>query len=155
MSDETKVKLIYSGEILLFAIIFAVLATLKITRVIGYNPKRALIFNYITLAGVAWGFIDFIWAIASKKRRARISLIDKCLTLPLAIFMLVFDLINIIKQPGEDFYVYMLSTALYYVVCIYLFMGIYHWFYPNKELLQAIEEDRLEKEKKEQEKKEL
>lgn len=151
MSDETKVKLIYSGELLLFAIIFTVLGVLKITRVIGYNPTRALVFNYITLAGVAWGLVDFTWAIASKKRRARVSLLDKAITLPLSIFMLVFDLINIIKQPGEDFYVYMLSSALFYVVGIYIFMGVYHWFHPNKELLEAIEEDRKEKEKKEQE----
>lgn len=149
MSDETKVKLIYSGEILLFAIIFAILGILKITRVIGYNETRALVFNYITLAGVAWGITDFIWAIASKKRRARVSLIDKILVLPLSVFMLVFDLINIIKQPGEDFYVYMLSSAIFYVVAIYIFEAIYHWFYPLKELMEAIEEEKKDQEEKE------
>lgn len=147
LSEETKVKLIYSGELILFSIVFAIIATLKLTKVIGYSETRAKVFTYITLVGVAWAFTDFIWGIASKRRRERICLVDKISVLPLSIFMLVFDIINIAKNPGENFYVIMLSSALYYAAALYIFQGIYHWFNPLKELLEDLEEE--EKEDKE------
>ena len=141
LSEKTKIKLIYSGELMIFAVLFALIATFKITGVIGYNETRAKVFTFITLAGVAWALTDFIWAIASKRRRARVSLVDKVSILPLSIFMLIFDLINLIKNPGQTFYVYMLSAALYYASALYLFQSIYHWFYPLKELFEDIEEN--------------
>ena len=90
IDKEKKVKLIYSGELLLFAVIFLVFAILKITKVMGYSETRRIIFNWITIFGGAWGIADFIWAICSKKRQQRISMIDKVLLLPLAIFIMTF-----------------------------------------------------------------
>ena len=71
ISEETKVKLIYSGELLIFALVFAAIAILKVLKVIPHNPTRTLVFNFITLAGVTWGLTDFIWTMASKRKRAK------------------------------------------------------------------------------------
>ena len=45
----TKAKLIYSGELIIIAVIFLVVAILKLTGVIPYNSTRHLVFNWITL----------------------------------------------------------------------------------------------------------
>ena len=145
ISEETKVKLIYSGELLIFALVFAAIAILKVLKVIPHNPTRTLVFNFITLAGVTWGLTDFIWTMASKRKRAKACLIDKFTLLPLILFMLTYDLICLISKPeNENFYIYMLSGALFYVAIIYTFQGIYHYFNPLKSLMEEVEKDRAE-----------
>ncbi len=137
LSDETKAKLIYSGELFLFAILFAVFGVLKLTNKMGYNPTRVLIFNWITVFGALWGIADFIWAISSKKRQKRISLIDKILILPLAIFIEIYDLISLITKPeNKNFYSLMLGCAFMYVAAVYLFESIYHFYNPIPGLLE-------------------
>ena len=71
MKTETKVKLIYSGELVVIAIIAAVIAILKLTGVIPTNPTRLLIYNIITLAGGLWFIIDLVWTLKSEKRRKK------------------------------------------------------------------------------------
>lgn len=149
ISDETKVKLIYSGELLIFALVFAAIAVLKILKVIPHNPTRTTVFNYITLAGCAWGLTDFIWTMVSKKKRAKACLLDKFTLLPLILFMITYDLISLIAKPeNENFYVYMLSGALFYVAVIYIFQGIYHYFRPLESLMEELEKDKAEEAKK-------
>ena len=131
MSKETKIKLIYSGELLVFAIVFLVFGILKITKVLGYSETRRIVFNWITIFGGAWGIADFIWAICSKKRQQRISMIDKVLLLPLAIFIMAFDFISLIAKPANDnFYIYSVGAAFLYVAVIYTFQSIYHFYKP-------------------------
>ena len=145
MDKEKKIKLIYSGELLVFAIIFLVFGILKFTKVMGYNPTRTFIFNIITLAGAAWGITDFIWAISSKKRQERISLLDKVLLLPLVIFMITYDLICLIAKPtNENFYLFMLGSAFLYVAVIYTFEAVYHYYHPIPGLLDDDEEEEKE-----------
>ena len=120
LDKETKYKLVYSGELALFAVVFLVFAILKFTRVMGYNETRRIIFNYVTLVGSAWGITDFVWAVCSKKRRAKVSLLDKALVLPLVIFIITFDLISLIAKPvDENFYIYMIGGAFSYITVIY------------------------------------
>ena len=143
MNRETKIKLIYSAELAFFAIVFLVFGILKMTQVFGSDPTRTLIFNIITLAGAAWGITDFVWAIASKKRQQRVSLLDKILLLPLVFFMITYDLICLLVKPsGQDFYCYMLGSAFLYVAIIYSFEAVYHFYHPIPGLLEEDEEEK-------------
>ena len=152
LNKETKIKLIYSGELMLFAILFLLVGILKITNVMKYNATRTLVFNIITLVGAAWGFTDFFWAISSKKRQQRISLIDKILILPLTIFIVTYDLICLIAKPSnEKFYLYMLGFAFVYVAIIYCFQAVYHFYRPIPGLLDD-EDEEEEKDQNSQEK---
>ena len=95
----TKAKLIYSGELALFAIVFIVLAILRITQVIPFDEKRALFFNWISLFGGSWVIADFLWAMLSPKRKKRVSLIDKSIHLPVGFYLIAFDLYCLIAKP--------------------------------------------------------
>ena len=141
LDKETKYKLIYSGELMFFAILFLTFSILKFTHVMGYNPTRGLVFNIITLAGGTWGIIDFIWAISSKKRQQRISLLDKILLLPLALFILTYDFICLIAKPENvDFYIYSIGAAFAYIAAVYIFESIYHFYRPIPGLFDDEEE---------------
>ena len=141
MDALTKAKLFYSGELLLFAIVFLVIAILKFVNVIKYNSTRTTIFNWITIFGGSWIIADFIWALVSKKRRPKISLVDKCLHLPAGIYFIAFDLYCLIGKPqDENIYRYGVAIVLSYLCLCYLFESIYHFFYPVPGLLDAIEE---------------
>ena len=144
LDKETKYKLIYSGELALFAVLFLVFSILKFTHVLGHNPTRALVFNWITIFGGTWGIIDFIWAISSKKRQQRISLLDKFLLLPLSIFIITYDLICFIAKPETNFYSIMLGIAFAYVGVVYCFEAVYHFYHPIPGLLDDEEEEKEE-----------
>ena len=142
LDKETKYKLIYSGELALFAVLFAVFSVLKFTGVLGYNATRALIFNWVTIFGGAWGIADFIWAISSKKRQQRISLLDKFLILPLSLFIITYDLICFIVKPEPSFYGIMLGAGFAYVAVVYCFEAVYHFYHPIPGLLEDDEEEK-------------
>ena len=143
MDPHKKMKLIYSGELLLFAVIFLVVAILKLTGVMKYNETRRIIFNWITIFGGLWGITDFVWGLTSKKRRQRISLLDKALVLPLVLFIETFDFISLIAKPeSESFYVISIGAAFLYITVIYTFQAIYHYFYPIPGLLDDEEEEK-------------
>ncbi len=141
MSDMTKVKLIYCGELLIIAIIFLVLGILKLTGVMGTSSTRQSIFNWVTLFGGTWVIIDFIWFLASKKRRAKNSLLDKCLNLPLGPYLITFDLICLITTESEQFYTIGTSIVFLYIFFSYAFQGVYHFFKPNPAMIEAAEEE--------------
>ena len=145
VDPHKKMKLIYSGELLLFAVIFLVVAILKLTGVMNYNETRRIVFNWITIFGGLWGITDFIWGAVSKKRRARICLLDKALLLPLVLFIETFDFISLIAKPeNEKFYVYSIGFAFLYITVIYTFQAIYHYFKPIPGLFEDEEEEQKE-----------
>ncbi len=142
MSIEKKTKLIYSIELIIIAVIFAVVATLQIIGVLGKNEIMQIVFNWITIFGGTWLIVDFLWTLFSKKRRAKNCLLDKILVLPLAIFLITFDIMCFAKLSFVDtrFRQIMLGSAFYYVFVVYLFEGIYHYYKPIPAIIQAIEE---------------
>ena len=81
------------------------------------------------------------------------SLLDKCLLLPLGIYLIVFDIICFAKYGFEtvnsyDFRMYMMTAAFYYVAVVYIFQGIYHYYHPIPLMVQAIKEaEEAEREK--------
>lgn len=142
MDALTKAKLIYSGELMIFAIVFLVLGILKFVGVMGSNATRLNVFNWITLFGGTWIMIDFIWALLDKKRQKRISLVDKFLHLPAGIYLVTFDLYCLIAKPGIDSTIckYGVPIVFCYLALSYAFEAIYHFKYPVPGLLNAIVE---------------
>ena len=151
MDFATKAKLIYSGELLLIAIAFIVVAILKLTDVFKYNETRSTIFNWITIFGGAWVIADLIWAIVDKKRQKRICLIDKIIHAPAGIYFIAFDLYCLIARPGELFYQRAIPVVLLYLAACYIFESIYHFKYPIPGL---IEEEEIKKDNPEDSSKE-
>ena len=147
MSLEKKTKLIYSGELMLFAILFLVLATLEILNIIGKRPIMLNIFNFVTAAGGTWMIVDFFWVLFSKKRRKKNSLLDKALLIPLGIYLITFDIIVFTRMSAmwqddsfNQFRRLMMGIAFYYIGSIFLFESIYHYFVPVPTLVEAIQE---------------
>ena len=160
MSDFDKTKLIYSGELILFAVVFLVLGLLIVLHVINLSKNYRYIFTFLTLAGSIYLIFDFVWFCVSKKRQKKNSFIDKVLVAPLGIALLTIDLISIIsgieKMPYEYFQ-YACSSIFFYAAFVYLFQGIYHLKVPAKALVVAYEKEEakekaeLEKQNKENE----
>ena len=148
MDALTKAKLFYSGELLVFAIVFLVIAILKFVDVIHYNATRMTIFNWITIFGGTWMLVDFFWALFSKKRRPKIALIDKIIHLPIGLYLITFDLYCLISQTKDELFCRLgVAILLSYLFLCYTFEAIYHFFHPIPGLLDAVtevEEDKPE-----------
>ena len=137
-----KVKLIYSIELAIFSILFAVLGPLFLTEVISVAV------TYITLVGGLWLITDFIWMLVSPKRRKKNSYFDKIIVLPAALASLTFDIYVLsagLVHIGEGeatspvFHYYIGSVMIYLSAC-YIAQIIYHWFRPLPSLMLAVEE---------------
>jgi uncharacterized membrane protein HdeD (DUF308 family) len=142
LDELTQAKLIYSIELGVFALIFLVLGILLITHIIGMSDRRITIFTYVTLVGGFIGIGDFVWVLLSKKRRKKNSLLDKALVLPLAIFLIVIDILTLATGRKEElYYCYVLGSVFSYIAIIYTFEAIYHWFKPIPMILEG--EDKI------------
>ena len=140
MDTLTKAKLLYSGELLLFAIAFAVLAILEFVKVLKIGAKHPAVFNWITIFGGSWIIADFLWALFSKKRRKKICLLDKIIHLPAGLAIVSFDIYCFIAQPDFSLYQTFIPCFFTYFFLCYTFEAIYHWFYPVPNLVDASEE---------------
>lgn len=144
MDFATKAKLIYSGELAIFAVVFLVFAILKFTGVMGVNETRLRIFNWITLFGGSWIIADFVWAIFDKKRQKRIALIDKCIHLPAGLYLMTFDLYCLIAKPAIDSPIckFGVPIVLAYLCLCYTFEAIYHFKYPVPGIIDVVEQEK-------------
>ena len=149
MNIEKKTKLIYSGELIAIAVVAFVIGLLKLLSIIPTNSGLHLAFHIITLIGSVWVITDFFWTLFNKKRRAKNSLMDKIMALPLAIYMISFDIAGLVVVRTESYYQIGVPMALFYLSCVYVFQGIYHYYHPIPLIEEAIEEA------KEMEKKQL
>ena len=150
MDFMTKAKLLYSGELALFSIAFITIAILEFTQIIKITERHHIIFNWVTIFGGTWLIIDFLWALLSPKRRKRIAIIDKIIVLPVAFYLISFDLFCLITQPTDKMiYQYGIPVVLAYLGLAYAFEAIYHFKYPIPGLLD-IEEKAKEAEESEQ-----
>ena len=152
-----KAKLIYSGELIFFSLVFLVLAILIVTGVLAKSETFMHIYHYVTLAGGTWMIADFIWIMCDKKRQRRASLIDKALVLPLGISLIAFDIIALANPDlttNAIYHRYGLFSFFLYITIIYVFEGIYHWFRPIpgflEEILREEEQRKLQTEELEQ-----
>jgi hypothetical protein len=146
---DKKARLVYSGEVILFAIAFVVLGILLLLGVIPMTERRALIFTYVTLCGGILGLGDIVWVFLSKKRRKKNSLIDKALLVPSALAVVSCDIYSLSAGLQADlYYQILMSTLFFYLGAAYLFEGIYHYHKPIPALVEAQKEED-EKEQKE------
>ncbi len=152
--SQKKSLLIYSGELVLFSIIFLVLGLLILFQVIKVMDWKRYVFTFLTLIGGLWPIADFIWLLSSQKRRAHNSLMDKCLPLPVPLALIPLDIyilatygVSGIPDAPNDIFRFGISLPLCYLALVYLFEGIYHYFVPLPGLL----EDLAEAEKKDAE----
>ena len=135
-----KIKLIYSGELIVIAIVFLTLGILEMLHVMTLYDRFQLIFKIITLVGVAWIIFDFFWTLLSEKKRKKNSLLDKILLLPVAIYLLAFDIYGFISPRPYEYYQIGVPLAFYYIACVYLFEGFYHYYHPIPMVQEMIEE---------------
>lgn len=141
--DQKKAILIYSGELALFAIIFAILGILILLEVIGVKDWKKYAFTFVTLIGGLWPIADFIWSLASKKHREKGSMIDKCFLLPVPLCLIPLDiwiLVQGIDNVNPDVFRFGISIPLLYFSLVYVFEAIYHYFKPLPLLLEEEEE---------------
>ena len=140
MSLEKKVKLIYSGELLFFSLLFFVIATLEILGIIGKREIILIIFNWVTIFGGSWMIADFIWLMCSPKRQKKNSKIDKALLVPAGLYLITFDIICFTNASFVtlEFRRLMMGIVFYYLGSVYVFQGVYHWFRPIPGLLEDV-----------------
>ena len=138
MDEFTKAKLIYTIEISIFALAFLIIAILQIVRVIKFGETHLRVINWITIFGASIGVLDFIWFLNSPVRRKKNSMLDKCLLVPLMIYILVFDIICFInyENPQVDLAQIMIPIA------VYTLEAVYHWYKPVPMLFEALEEEK-------------
>ena len=148
MDQETKMKLIYSIELGVFAVVFLVLGILELTKVITLSNTYQNIFKWVTIFGGTWLVIDLCWAIASRNRRKRIALIDKIIMVPLGIYLIIFDIYGLANSSlPYDYYRFGMSIPFIYISLAYAFQGIYHFYNPVPGLFEDIKNEE-EKENK-------
>ena len=149
--QEKRIKMIYSGELLVFAVIFIVLGILELLAVIKLSDRFQLIFKIITLVGATWLIADFVWVMLSPRRKAKNAVMDKAMMLPLAVYLYVFDILGFVLQPGYGYYQVGVPAAFFYIACAYAFQGIYHYYHPVPSVVEMIEDAKKEEEPKQEE----
>ncbi len=145
MSIDKKVKLIYSAELIFFAVVFAVIATLEITGVLKLKQWVMIGFNFLTLAGGIWLIADLIWALASPRRKQKSSIMDKAMLAPLGLALIIFDIVCFAIDFNAELYyfrMYSMTAVFYYIAIVYIFQGIYHYYHPIPAILESIEEEK-------------
>ena len=147
MDDLTKIKLIYSGELIIIAIVAIVIGVLQLTEVLMVKELFRNIFNWVTIFGSSFLIITSIYSLVNPKRRKKISIFDKITLFPLAIYILVIDIISFANYGAlpQSFYQTYIPIAILLLAVIYLAQGVYHWFYPLPSLLAELEQERINK----------
>lgn len=152
MNDLTKCKLIYSGELLFFALLAITLGVLFVIAIIKVSDWKKWLFTIITLGGGIWAITDFVWTLKSEKKRKKNCLLDKIILLPNAAALIgldIYALVNLIKDNswtgnnGVPFFQYVIGGALIYVGVVFLFEAIYHWFVIHPLVIEAAEEEKV------------
>lgn len=144
-----KIKWIYSGELLLIAVVLLTLGILELLHVITLKDRFQLIFKIITLVGATWLVVDFFWTRFSPKRLAKNCLSDKVMMLPLAVYLYCFDIIGFVSERPYEYYQIGVPIVFFYIACAYIFQGIYHYYHPIPMVIEMIEEAKAEIEAKE------
>lgn len=137
LDEVTKVRLIYSGELALFAVVFAVIGVLQLIGVWEVKEWVLQVFKFVAPVAAAYFIYDFVTSFTNKRKREKVCFVDKfstifvppySLTLAIMLFVnyqFVFDNRNLFFPP-----------LLLAISVVYLFQAIYHWFNPLKELFE-------------------
>ncbi len=155
MKNETrtlemkKAVLIYTIELAFFAATFATLGILILLSIIHLGGTFRQIYVYVTLAGGGWLLADFLWALLSKKRRKKVSLLDKALTLPVAPVLLSTDVIILLNGLEATVELHRLTVGglFCYFGVIYAIEAVYHFYVPIPGLVETEKKINAEEEK--------
>ncbi len=135
-----KYKFIFFLEYLAIFAILALVGFLRAFNIMEYSETRLLVYNIITLIGVAYIIFDLYWNLRPAKRKD-FSLVDKLPPLVIATFLLVFDILVLSKSvTNPNFIKYSVCGVLFTVAAYSLFLGFYHYKKPQKMLYEAVEE---------------
>lgn len=146
LDEITKLKLIYSGELVVFAIVFLVLGILQLTGVMSPSTKFLNVFKYITLIGAAYFLYDIVSAIMNPKKRAKVCWPDKISTCFIPPYLAVVDVFLFAKNEFVINNARLFIGPLFIAISLaYLFQGIYHWYKPLPELFEDDEPKKEEK----------
>ena len=146
LDDLTKAKLIYSGELLAFSLIFLVLGILTLTRVIAPSETKINILTWVTLVGGTLLIGNTVWFFYSEKKRKKGSWLDTLLILPVPFMMIPLDIIHLTSKAVPDSaYSYIIGGLFLYITLIYTIEAIYHWYHPLPLLVEAANEDEEKK----------
>lgn len=151
--EQKKTIYIYCGELLAFFVVFFVIGLLILLEVVGIKDWKRYAFTYVTLIGGIWPIADFIWMLASPKHRARNSMVDKCLLLPLPLALIPLDiwvLVQGIENVDPIVFRYGISIPMMYIAVAYLFECFFHYFKPIPMLLEEDEDEKKEEKKTEE-----
>ena len=142
LDDVTKTKLIYSGELLIFAIAFIVIGTLQAFGIMNMSEGFLNVFKFLTLVGVAYFIFDFVTTFTNKKKKENACWVDKFSTIILPPYILTIDILLISNNEYVwTNYKFFIVPLIYYLGAVYLFQAIYHWFVPLKALFEDEEEN--------------
>ena len=143
MSEEKKIKLFYSGELLVIALIFLVFGILKVTGIMPGNEGFHNVFKWIAMFGGSWIVIDFVWAACSPKRAKRVCLLDKLLNLPAGVYLITFSAMAFgnMEERLSGFWTVGIGILFLYLCANYTFQAIYHWYHPIESLMESLKED--------------
>lgn len=160
MDSIKKAKLMFSGELLIFAVIFAVLGSLILSHVWVLGGNFRMIFIFVTIAGCAWFFVDFFWTLLSKKRRTKNSLLDKVLPLPATGTILVTDIISLSYgldnlDATKELHQMAVGAVFAYFAFMYIVMAVYHYYHPIPMLLEEFEKEAKEQDEEKRKRAEM
>ena len=141
LDDYTKTKLIYSGELIIIALILIVIGILQATGVMNVSETFLHIFKFLAIAGGCYFLYDIITTFTNKRKREKACLVDKFTTIIIPPYTIT---ISILLFAGNEFVwqnpKYFITPLIFYIAAIYIFQGIYHWFFPLKILFEDEEE---------------
>ena len=141
LDDLTQIKLVYSGELLLFAIVFLVIGLLMICNIWVLSDRFMMLFKWITIFGNTLLIGDLIWILCSPKRRKKNSLLDKFTILPANLYIIVLDILLFMNNESINTYrnLYIPPVIIYFALA-YTFQAIYHWYRPLPSLLEELKD---------------
>jgi hypothetical protein len=141
LDELTQAKLVYTIELGVFVLIFLTVGLLFYFSVFKVTETRITIFTYVTMIGGFLSIGDFIWFLASKKRRKKNSFLDKVLILPIPLSLIPFDILTLAQGAFPNrAYALALSSVFTYIAVMYTVELAYHWFHPIPLLLEAGED---------------
>jgi hypothetical protein len=137
MDETKKIKLVYSGELLLISLVFLTLGILMLTGVYQTSETRRTIFVWITLFGGSYTLFDFFWTLFSAKHRKKSSLLDKIAIVPVGITFISYDLYVLLSKTSDaNLHHLVIGIAFLYIGALYIFESIFHYYHPIPGLLE-------------------
>ncbi len=145
LDEVTKTKLFYSGELVIIAIALIVVGILQVVGVMNFSETFLHIFKFLALAGMCYFIFEIVTIIKIPKKRENVCWVDKCTVLVIppytfTLSMLLFFGNEFVWSNPKLF----LVPLIFYLAAVYLFQGIYHWFFPLKILFEDDEEKKDE-----------